>query len=165
MALSRARASVVLCSSGGSPSPFVEEARLDLGASWADKEEELFGPAETLQSTYRLLRDELLDQTVRTGGRLGDVADQRCDFDLFANRNAKIILLLPIEIHEHDVAQGSNRGELGCRDRLAFGEGLQSAHHLLTCVEYDGERSLPVALMQKLVFHVIHPPAAASLLL
>ena len=78
-ALTRARASLVLCSSGGSPSPFVEEARVDLGASWADKEEELFGPAETLQSTYRLLRDELLDQTVRTGGRLGEL---RLDTDL-----------------------------------------------------------------------------------
>ena len=34
-----------------------------LGADWEDREEELFGPAETLHSTYRLLRDELLEST------------------------------------------------------------------------------------------------------
>jgi DNA helicase-2/ATP-dependent DNA helicase PcrA len=79
VAPSRARSRVVLCSVGGSAAPPVEAARNQLGASWEDKEEELFGPAETLQSTYRLLRDELLDQTVRTGGRLGEL---RLDTDL-----------------------------------------------------------------------------------
>ena len=79
VALTRASARVVVCSVGGSPGPLVEQARVDLGARWEDKEEELFGPAETLQSTYRLLRDELLDQTVRTGGRLGEL---RLDTDL-----------------------------------------------------------------------------------
>jgi DNA helicase-2/ATP-dependent DNA helicase PcrA len=44
-----------------------------------DKEEELFGPAETLHSTYRLLRDELLEGTMRAGGRLGEL---RFDTDL-----------------------------------------------------------------------------------
>ena len=44
-----------------------------------DKEEELFGPAETLHSTYRLLRDELLEGTMRAGGRL---AELRFDTDL-----------------------------------------------------------------------------------
>ena len=42
-------------------------------------EEELFGPAETLHSTYRLLRDELLEGTMRAGGRLGEL---RFDTDL-----------------------------------------------------------------------------------
>ena len=41
--------------------------------------EELFGPAETLHSTYRLLRDELLESTLRVGGRLGEL---RFDTDL-----------------------------------------------------------------------------------
>ena len=40
-------------------------------ASWEDREEEMFGPAETLHSTYRLLRDEVLEGTMRAGGRLG----------------------------------------------------------------------------------------------
>jgi DNA helicase-2/ATP-dependent DNA helicase PcrA len=50
-----------------------------LGADWEDREEELFGPAETLHSTYRLLRDELLESTMRAGGRLGEL---RFDTDL-----------------------------------------------------------------------------------
>jgi DNA helicase-2/ATP-dependent DNA helicase PcrA len=61
------------------PSPLLEEVRRALGMTWEDKEEELFGPAETLHSTYRLLRDELLEGTMRAGGRL---AELRFDTDL-----------------------------------------------------------------------------------
>ncbi len=61
------------------PSSVVEEARIALGSEWEDREEELFGPAETLHSTYRLLRDELLESTMRAGGRLGEL---RFDTDL-----------------------------------------------------------------------------------
>jgi DNA helicase-2/ATP-dependent DNA helicase PcrA len=76
--LTRASVRVAMCAAG-SPCSLVEEARVELAGAWEEKEEELFGPAETLQSTYRLLRDELLDQTVRTGGRLGEL---RLDTDL-----------------------------------------------------------------------------------
>jgi DNA helicase-2/ATP-dependent DNA helicase PcrA len=61
------------------PSPFAEEARHALGAEWEPREEELFGPAETLQSTFRLLRDELLTTVSTVGGRLGEL---RFDTDL-----------------------------------------------------------------------------------
>ena len=61
------------------PSPLAEDARRALGLEWEDKEEELFGPAETLHSTYRLLRDELLQGTMRAGSRLGEL---RFDTDL-----------------------------------------------------------------------------------
>jgi DNA helicase-2/ATP-dependent DNA helicase PcrA len=61
------------------PSPFVEEARAALGAEWEDREEELFGPTETLHSTFRMLRDELLDTVARTGSRLSEL---RLDTDL-----------------------------------------------------------------------------------
>ncbi|MBV9047097.1 MAG: ATP-dependent helicase [Solirubrobacterales bacterium] len=84
--VSRARRRVVLAypkasERGGAlvPSPPVEELRADVGGEWEDKEEELFGPAETLHSTYRLLRDELLEGTMRAGGRL---AELRFDTDL-----------------------------------------------------------------------------------
>ncbi len=40
-----------------------------VGGEWEDKPEELFGPAETLHSTYRLLRDELLEGTMRSRRR------------------------------------------------------------------------------------------------
>jgi DNA helicase-2/ATP-dependent DNA helicase PcrA len=78
-AITRARARAVLCFASDTPTAPVEDARAALGGEWEDQEEELFGPAETLQSTYRLLRDELLDQTMRAGGRLGEL---RLDTDL-----------------------------------------------------------------------------------
>jgi DNA helicase-2/ATP-dependent DNA helicase PcrA len=61
------------------PSPFVEEARVALGVEWEDREEELFGPAESLHSTFRIMRDELLDTVTRAGNRLGEL---RFDTDL-----------------------------------------------------------------------------------
>ena len=61
------------------PSPFAEEARAAVGGEWEPREEELFGPAETLQSTFRLLRDELLTTVAQVGGRLGEL---RFDTDL-----------------------------------------------------------------------------------
>jgi DNA helicase-2/ATP-dependent DNA helicase PcrA len=85
-ALTRARSRVIMtyprANDRGArlvPSPLLEEVRTTLGAPWDDREEELFGPAETLHSTYRLLRDELLESTMTTGGRLGEL---RFDTDL-----------------------------------------------------------------------------------
>ncbi|HXD66429.1 MAG TPA: ATP-dependent DNA helicase [Solirubrobacteraceae bacterium] len=86
VALSRARTRLVLsyprADDRGAPlvpAPALETARAALGAVWEEQEEELFGPAETLHSTYRLLRDELLEGTARAGGRL---AELRFDTDL-----------------------------------------------------------------------------------
>src|SRR4051812_16741677 len=80
VAMTRARARLVLAySAEPPPSPFVEEAREALHAAWEDRTEELFGPAETLHSTFRMMRDELLDQVQRVGGRLGEL---RFDTDL-----------------------------------------------------------------------------------
>jgi DNA helicase-2/ATP-dependent DNA helicase PcrA len=61
------------------PCPLVERARLALRGEWEHVDEELFGPAEALHSTYRLLRDELLEGTARAGSRL---AELRFDTDL-----------------------------------------------------------------------------------
>jgi DNA helicase-2/ATP-dependent DNA helicase PcrA len=61
------------------PSPLVQSVLEAVDGSWQDKPEELFGPAETLHATYRLLRDELLQGTMRAGGRLGEL---RFDTDL-----------------------------------------------------------------------------------
>ena len=61
------------------PAPAVETMRTAVGGVWEDREEEMFGPAETLHSTYRLLRDEVLEGTMRAGGRLGEL---RLDTDL-----------------------------------------------------------------------------------
>ncbi|MBV9807394.1 MAG: ATP-dependent helicase [Solirubrobacterales bacterium] len=61
------------------PAAPVERMRRAVGAPWEEREEEMFGPAETLHSTYRLLRDEVLEGTMRAGGRL---AELRLDTDL-----------------------------------------------------------------------------------
>ncbi len=86
VAMTRARKRLVIAypavterGSAQPPSPFAEEAREALGAEWEVREEELFGPAETLQSTFRLLRDELLTTVQQVGGRLGEL---RFDTDL-----------------------------------------------------------------------------------
>ncbi len=86
VAFSRARSRLVLsyprADDRGAPlAPLaaLETVRAALGAVWQEREEELFGPAETLHSTYRLLRDELLEGTARAGGRL---AELRFDTDL-----------------------------------------------------------------------------------
>ena len=75
VAMTRARRRLVLAypertdrGAAQQPSPFAEEARAAVGGEWEPREEELFGPAETLQSTFRLLRDELLT-TVAAGRR------------------------------------------------------------------------------------------------
>jgi len=86
VAMSRARKRLVLAypertdrGAAQQPSPFAEEARAAVGGEWEPREEELFGPAETLQSTFRLLRDELLTTVAQVGGRLGEL---RFDTDL-----------------------------------------------------------------------------------
>lgn len=86
VALTRARSRLVLAhpeqtdrGTAQDPSPFAEEARAAVGGEWERREEELFGPAETLQSTFRLLRDELLTTVAQVGGRLGEL---RFDTDL-----------------------------------------------------------------------------------
>ena len=80
VAMTRARKRLVLAfperSESGAlqqPSPFAEEARAAVGGDWETREEELFGPAETLQSTFRMLRDELLTTVAQVGGRLGEL--------------------------------------------------------------------------------------------
>ena len=86
VALTRARARVVLAYPAANdrgavlaPSPLLEQVQTELSAEWQEREEELFGPAETVHSTYRLLRDELLEATMRAGGRLSEL---RFDTDL-----------------------------------------------------------------------------------
>jgi DNA helicase-2/ATP-dependent DNA helicase PcrA len=86
MAMTRARQRLVLAypergerDEPGRPSPFLEEARAAAEAPWQERGEELFGPAETLHATFRMMRDELLDTVARAGGRLSEL---RFDTDL-----------------------------------------------------------------------------------
>ncbi len=78
VSMTRARASLVLSFAERGDgtvraSPFVDEARAALRAEEEVMEEELFGPAEGLHSTFRLMRDELLDTVAEVGGRLAEL--------------------------------------------------------------------------------------------
>jgi DNA helicase-2/ATP-dependent DNA helicase PcrA len=99
VAMTRARKGLVLAwAEGGAPgaspkpSPFYEEARAALGAEEELLEEELFGPAEGLHSTFRIMRDELLDTVARVGGRLGEMRlDTYLDVDQAVARYLELI--------------------------------------------------------------------------
>jgi DNA helicase-2/ATP-dependent DNA helicase PcrA len=55
-------------------SPIYEAARASLGGEEEEAyEEELFGPAEGLQATYRMLRDEVLESSWRAGSALSEM--------------------------------------------------------------------------------------------
>src|SRR3954468_1022144 len=71
VAMTRARRGLVLAwpeTDGARPSPFLDPEREE-----EFHEEELFGPAEGLHSTFRIMRDELLDTVARMGGRLKEM--------------------------------------------------------------------------------------------
>lgn len=76
VAMTRARDELVLSrpasTEGGDarPSPFYEDARAVLDATEQEHGEELFGPAEGLQATYRMIQDEVLEEAWRAGGKL-----------------------------------------------------------------------------------------------
>jgi DNA helicase-2/ATP-dependent DNA helicase PcrA len=99
VAMTRARKGLVLAwAEGGAPgstprpSPFYEEARAALEIDEELFEEELFGPAEGLHSTFRLMRDELLDTVARVGGRLGEMRlDTYLDVDQAVSRYLELI--------------------------------------------------------------------------
>jgi DNA helicase-2/ATP-dependent DNA helicase PcrA len=80
-AVTRARRAVVLArpevtaSGEVGPSPVYEHLLAALGDADAEEfhEEELFGPAEGLHSTYRMLRDEVLETSWRAGAALSEM--------------------------------------------------------------------------------------------
>ena len=99
VAMSRARKNLVLAWPEAGPpgvtprpSPFYEEARTKLGLDEEAFEEELFGPAEGLHSTFRIMRDELLDTVARVGGTLGEMRlDTYLDVDQAMSRYLELL--------------------------------------------------------------------------
>ena len=80
VAMTRARRSLVLSwaetgehGAATRPSPLLEEVRTAVGGDYEVVEEELFGPAEGLHSTFRMMRDELLDTIGQVASRLGEM--------------------------------------------------------------------------------------------
>jgi DNA helicase-2/ATP-dependent DNA helicase PcrA len=99
LAITRARKGLVLAWAEGAqqganprPSPFYKEAMAAVGVEEELFEEELFGPAEGLHSTFRIMRDELLDTVARMGGRLGEMRlDTYLDVDQAVSRYLELI--------------------------------------------------------------------------
>ncbi len=79
LAMTRAKRSVVLSwpteadRETVSAAPFYEAARDGLGAAEEFQEEEVFGPAEGLHATYRMVRDEVLEASWRAGSALSEM--------------------------------------------------------------------------------------------
>ncbi len=79
LAVSRASRSAVLSwpeeagRETSSPAPFYELVRRALEAVEEVHEEEVFGPAEGLHSTYRMIRDEVLEASWRAGSALSEM--------------------------------------------------------------------------------------------
>jgi DNA helicase-2/ATP-dependent DNA helicase PcrA len=122
VAMTRARKGVVLSwaepdgadrGAASRPSPFVEDARAAVAGKVEVVEEELFGPAEGLHSTFRMMRDELLDSVAQVGGRLGEM---RLDTYLEVSRSiARYLELLKL-------AALIERGKAGQPVHEALGE-------------------------------------------
>ena len=99
VAMTRARKGLVLAwAESGQPgatprpSPFYDEALAAPDVEEEEFEEELFGPAEGLHSTFRIMRDELLDTVARVGGRLGEMRlDTYLDVDQAVSRYLELI--------------------------------------------------------------------------
>jgi DNA helicase II / ATP-dependent DNA helicase PcrA len=89
VAMNRARSGLVLSwveigrTGAKRPSPFYEEARTVLSGSEEVHDEELFGPAEGVHATYRMLRDEVLEASWKAGRELSEL---RLDTAIDVNR-------------------------------------------------------------------------------
>ena len=75
--VTRAKERVILCHPRSGrrgdalhPANLVETARNAVGAEWIERETELFAPGESLQATYRIMRDELLEVVEATGRKM-----------------------------------------------------------------------------------------------
>jgi DNA helicase-2/ATP-dependent DNA helicase PcrA len=79
VAMSRAAHSLVVSwpetvgDASAPPSPLYEAVRDSLGVEEEMHSEELFGPAEGLHSTYRMIRDEVLEASWRAGSALSEM--------------------------------------------------------------------------------------------
>ena len=88
-AMTRARARLVLSrpeaieDGAVKASPFYDDARAVLGAPEQSHDEELYGPAEGLHATYRMIQDEVLEEAWRAGGQLNE---PRLDTAIDVNR-------------------------------------------------------------------------------
>ena len=112
----------------------------------AATQEELFGPAETLQSTFRLLRDELLTTVSQVGGRLGEL---RFDTDLDVShavvRYLELIKLAALLERTERRGHGGRRRAAGGQRAAAAGGDRRAARDLRDAARSTSTCSTPSA--------------------
>ncbi len=132
-------------------SPFAEDARMAVGAQWLQREEELFGPAETLHSTLRMMREEVLDSVARIGGRLGELRlDTDLDISHGVARFLELIKLAALVARPGEQSVADALGDLNPRV-LAAATSLQreilqtsALDEVLVAAEHDERRRAQV---------------------
>ncbi len=82
-----------------------------------------------------------------------DVAHQRCDLDLFVHRNVDVLLAVPVEVAQHRVAEGADRGEPRRRQLLLSRQRLQRRHRLVARFEHGNEDALSVGFVNQPAHH------------
>jgi DNA helicase-2/ATP-dependent DNA helicase PcrA len=134
VAITRASKTVVLSwpeetdGETASPAPFYEVARDALGATEEMQAEEVFGPAEGLHSTYRMIRDEVLESSWRAGSALSEMRlDTAEDVNAAVARYLELIKLASL---------------LQRPDREATREALGAINELLARVATPEQRAV-----------------------
>src|SRR3954469_7280533 len=80
------------------------------------------------------------------------VADEREHLDLLADRNAQVLLLLPVEIADHHLAKGADRRKARRGHAVLARKALEQAHRLVAGVEHQREGAL-AGVVQDLAAH------------
>jgi superfamily I DNA/RNA helicase/RecB family exonuclease len=113
VAMNRARSGLVLSwvergrSGSKRPSPFYEQARTVLGGAEEIHDEELFGPAEGVHATYRMLRDEVLEASWKAGRELSELRlDTAIDVNRAIARYLELLKLAALAQRQGDEAAG-----------------------------------------------------------
>src|SRR5204863_1563186 len=79
-----------------------------------------------------------MDMQRRLALGFGDVAEQRQYLDLFLDRDALVVLLVPIEIADDRALECADRGQCRRIDFLLAYKLLQRSHRLVAMGEHDG---------------------------
>src|SRR5581483_5747457 len=106
------------------------------------------------------------DDDVRVDGRLavveGNVSDERDHFDLFVDRNRLVVLLLPVEVAEHEIAERADARELRGAEVVSSRKAAQPVHCLVAEVEDEHEGAAAVGFGDDFRLHVSRLAALAN---
>jgi hypothetical protein len=95
----------------------------------------------------------------------GDVAGERRNLDLLVDRDWLVLLPLPVEVAERDVAEGADAGEVSGGELVLACESLQFALDLVAAREDECVASLAVDLAEGFRFRARSPASFLALFL